>query len=129
MLKSEVQATDARVAQNPPADFHFHRGPDHAARLCGSNLAELRSLPDAGTAPFAGVGKAFKMDALPAAATVIDIGSGGSMDCRLAMRRVGPQVHRLRHDGREARAGAQRARLHLTGRKSPKSGLLGPPAR
>lgn len=88
-LKSEVRATYARVAENPAGEFHFHRGPEYAARLLGYDLKELRTLPAAATAPFAGVGNPFKMDALPEGATVIDIGSGAGMDCLLAARRVG----------------------------------------
>lgn len=90
-LKAEVRATYARVAQDPHGDFHFHRGPEYAARLLGYDFNELRSLPAAATAPFAGVGNPFKMDPLPAGATVIDIGSGAGMDCLLAARRVGSQ--------------------------------------
>ena len=87
-LKEEVRATYARVAQDPSGDFHFHRGPEYAARLLSYDLAELRTLPAVATAPFAGVGNPFMMDPLPAGATVIDIGSGAGMDCLLAARRV-----------------------------------------
>ncbi|MBI4193879.1 MAG: methyltransferase domain-containing protein [Betaproteobacteria bacterium] len=88
-LKSEVRATYARVAENPDGNFHFHRGPEYAARLLGYDLAELKALPQTATAPFAGVGNPFLMDPLPAGATVIDIGSGAGMDCLLAGQRVG----------------------------------------
>jgi arsenite methyltransferase len=89
-LKSEVRAVYAKVAENPQGEFHFHRGPEYAARLLGYDLAELRALPETATAPFAGVGNPFLMDSMPAGATVIDIGSGAGMDCLLAARRVGP---------------------------------------
>ena len=89
-LKSEVRATYAKVAENPGGDFHFHRGPEYAARQLGYDPAELGALPDAATAPFAGVGNPFKMGRLPAGATVIDLGSGAGMDCLLAARQVGP---------------------------------------
>jgi len=88
-LKSEVRATYAKVAENPNGNFHFHRGPEYAARLLGYDLAELRTLPDTATAPFAGVGNPFMMDALPAGGVIVDIGSGAGMDCLLAARRVG----------------------------------------
>jgi SAM-dependent methyltransferase len=88
-LKSEVRATYAKVAENPHGEFHFHRGPEYAARLLGYDLAELNSLPPLATAPFAGVGNPFMMDALPSGGTVVDIGSGAGMDCLLAARRVG----------------------------------------
>jgi len=89
-LKSEVRATYARVAENPLGEFHFHRGPEYAARLLGYDLAELKSLPQIATAPFAGVGNPFLMDSLPPGGAVVDIGSGAGMDCLLAGRRVGP---------------------------------------
>lgn len=88
-LKAEVRATYASVAENPAGDFHFHRGPAYAARLLGYDVEELNALPSGATAPFAGVGNPFKMDALPKGATVADIGSGAGMDCLLAARRVG----------------------------------------
>jgi ubiquinone/menaquinone biosynthesis C-methylase UbiE len=88
-LKSEVHAIYAKVAENPQGDFHFHRGAEYAARLLGYDLAELNKLPQTATASFAGVGNPFIMDPLPPGATVIDIGSGGGMDCLLAAGRVG----------------------------------------
>ena len=89
-LKSEVRAVYAKVAENPLGDFHFHRGPEYAARLLAYDLAELNTLPRTATAPFAGVGNPFMMDPLPAGAAAVDIGSGAGMDCLLAARRVGP---------------------------------------
>src|SRR5512139_3787658 len=88
-LQREVRETYASVARDPGGDFHFHRGPEYAARLLGYDLGELRSLPQVATLPFAGVGNPFLMDSLPAGATVVDIGSGAGMDCLLAGRRVG----------------------------------------
>lgn len=88
-LKSEVRAVYARVAEDPQGDFHFHRGPEYAARLLGYDAAELRELPATATASFAGVGNPFLMESLPAGATVVDIGSGAGMDCLLGARRVG----------------------------------------
>lgn len=89
-LKNEVRQTYASVARDPGGDFHFHRGPEYAARALGYDLPELLSLPSLATAPFAGVGNPFLMDPLPGGATVVDIGSGAGMDCLLAGRRVGP---------------------------------------
>ena len=89
-LKDEIRQTYASVARDPGGDFHFHRGPEYAARALGYDLAELLTLPPVSTAPFAGVGNPFLMDPLPSGATVIDIGSGAGMDCLLAGRRVGP---------------------------------------
>ena len=89
-LQREVHKTYASVARDPGGDFHFHRGPEYAARQLGYDLAELESLPAISTAPFAGVGNPFLMDALPPDAAVVDIGSGAGMDCLLAGRRTGP---------------------------------------
>lgn len=89
-LKNEVRKTYASVAREPGGDFHFHRGPEYAARLLDYEPAELKSLPDTATAAFAGVGNPFLMDRLPPGATIVDIGSGSGMDCLLAGRRVGP---------------------------------------
>lgn len=88
-LKSEVRSIYAKVAENPLGEFHFHRGPEYAARLLGYDAAELGELPAAATASFAGVGNPFLMDPVPAGATVVDIGSGAGMDCLLAARRTG----------------------------------------
>jgi SAM-dependent methyltransferase len=89
-LKSEVRRTYASVATDPHGEFHFHRGPDYAARLLGYDRDQLARLPSIATEPFAGVGNPFKMGKLPAGARVVDIGSGAGMDCLLAGIDVGP---------------------------------------
>jgi len=88
-LQHEVRRTYASVARNPHGDFHFHRGPEYAARMLGYDSAELEELPRTATAAFAGVGNPFDIENLPAGARVIDIGSGAGMDCLLAGKRVG----------------------------------------
>ena len=116
-LKQEVRQTYASVARDPEGNFHFHRGPEYAARLLGYDLAELQSLPRIATAPFAGVGNPFLMDSFTPGGVVVDIGSGAGMDCLLAGRRVGPAgtvVGVDMTDGmlERARAGANEAGLH-----------------
>jgi arsenite methyltransferase len=115
-LKSEVRSVYAQVAREPGGSFHFHRGPEYASRLLGYDLAELQSLPAVSTAPFAGVGNPFLMDALPADAVVVDIGSGAGMDCLLAGRRVGAKGAVIGVDMTDemlerARRGAAKAKL------------------
>ncbi len=89
-LKSEVRLTYTQVAEDPAGDYHFHRGADYAAKHLGYDLAALNALPLAATEVFCGMGNPFKMGALERGATVIDIGSGGGMDCMLAAKQVGP---------------------------------------
>lgn len=90
-LRDEVRLTYTQVALDPEGNFHFHRGPEYAARHLGYNLKELLALPKRATEPFCGMGNPFKMGALPAGGTVVDIGSGGGMDCLLAGKQVGPK--------------------------------------
>jgi arsenite methyltransferase len=89
-LKDAVRRTYESVALDPAGDFHFHRGPEYAARQLGYGEAELARLPRSVTEPFAGVGNPFKMGRLPPGASVVDIGSGAGMDCLLAGGDVGP---------------------------------------
>lgn len=90
-LKSEIRSTYSLVAETPTGDFHFHRGPEYAARQLGYDGEELSSLPGISTASFAGVGNPFRVREIPSGAFVIDLGSGAGMDCLLAGRRVGKQ--------------------------------------
>jgi hypothetical protein len=46
-LRDEVSAMYARVAAEPEAEFHFHRGPEYAADFLGYDIDELRCLPPA----------------------------------------------------------------------------------
>jgi SAM-dependent methyltransferase len=90
-LRSEVQLTYTQVAKDPAGDYHFHRGAEYAAKHLGYDLDALKALPLAATEVFCGMGNPFRMGALENGATVIDIGSGGGMDCLLAAKQVGPK--------------------------------------
>lgn len=114
-LKSEIRATYARVAEQPDGDFHFHRGPGYAATMLGYDRGELAELPDYVTAPFAGVGNPLRVRELPTGATVIDLGSGGGMDCLLAGRRVGAQGAVIGYDMTDAMLAKARAGAAETG--------------
>jgi SAM-dependent methyltransferase len=89
-LGEEIRAIYARVATDPSGEFHFHRGPAYAAERLGYDASALAELPAEATASFAGVSNPHRIAALPAGATVVDIGCGAGMDLLLAARAVGP---------------------------------------
>ena len=68
-LRREVTAMYARVATTPESEFHFHRGPEYAARMLGYDLHELERLPADVTARFAGIGNPHAIAELPIGAT------------------------------------------------------------
>ena len=88
-LRAEIQSIYARVAEDPSGAFHFHRGPEYAARRLHYDPVELSRLPATVTESFAGVGNPHAIATLPAGATVIDIGSGAGTDLLLAAFHVG----------------------------------------
>lgn len=114
-LKKEIRVTYGRVAEQPDGDFHFHRGPEYASSALGYERAELDELPGFVTAPFAGVGNPLKVRKVPRGATVIDLGSGGGMDCLLAGRRVGPEGKVIGFDMTEAMLGKAREGAQVAG--------------
>ena len=95
-LRNQVRATYDSVARAPDGDYHFHRGPDYAARYLGYDPDELAALPARATARFAGVGNPLGMTqdpaigALAAGQVVLDHACGGGTDLLLAARRVAP---------------------------------------
>src|SRR5262249_45353766 len=90
MLRSEVSKVYSRVAADPNADFHFHRGPAYAAEFLGYDPAELAALPAGCTASFAGVANPHAIAPIAKGETVLDIGCGAGLDLLLAARRTGP---------------------------------------
>ena len=90
-LSAEIQSIYARVAEDPSGEFHFHRGPEYAARRLNYDAAELSQLPGTVTESFAGVGNPHAIAPLPTGATVVDIGCGAGMDLLLAAFHVGPR--------------------------------------
>lgn len=88
-LRHHVAATYDRVAREPGAHYHFHRGPDYAADFLGYDRDELAALPATATARFAGVGNPLAIGTIAPGATVLDHACGAGMDLLLAARRVG----------------------------------------
>jgi arsenite methyltransferase len=101
-LRSEIQSMYSRVATSPQGEFHFHRGPEYAARVLGYDRAELAELPADVTSSFAGIGNPHAIGRVPAGATVLDIGCGAGMDLLIAARRIGSRGRAIGVDMTEA---------------------------
>jgi arsenite methyltransferase len=89
-LRTQVVATYDRVAREPNAHYHFHRGPDYAHDFLGYDSDELAALPRTATERFAGVGNPLAIGPVAPGSIVLDHACGGGMDLLLAARRVGP---------------------------------------
>ena len=101
-LRAEIQSIYARVAADPSGAFHFHRGPEYAAKRLHYDRAELSRLPTAVTESFAGIGNPHAIAPLPVGATVVDIGCGAGTDLLLAALHVGPRGRAIGVDMTEA---------------------------
>ena len=101
-LRAEIQSIYARVAEDPSGEFHFHRGPEYAARRLNYDASELSKLPGTVTESFAGVGNPHAVAPLPAGATVVDIGCGAGTDLLLAAFHVGAHGRAIGVDMTEA---------------------------
>jgi SAM-dependent methyltransferase len=114
-LRQEIRAIYTRVATDPSSEFHFHRGPRYAAEFLGYDAGALAELPEEATASFAGVANPHKIAALPAGATVVDVGCGAGMDLLLAARAVGPHGQAIGVDMTESMAERVRAAARMLG--------------
>jgi len=101
-LRAEIQSIYARVAADPSGEFHFHRGPEYAAKRLGYDAAELSQIPATVTESFAGVGNPHAIALLPPGAVILDIGSGAGTDLLLAASHVGPNGRAIGVDMTEA---------------------------
>ena len=88
-LRQLVRAEYDRVAREPSGMFHFHRGPQYAARMLGYDAEELATLPEEATVSFAGVGNPHRIGPIQSGETVLDIGCGTGTDLLLAAKRTG----------------------------------------
>jgi ubiquinone/menaquinone biosynthesis C-methylase UbiE len=87
-LEQKVKDMYGEVARNPHGEFHFEMGRVLAERL-GYPGADLDRVPAEAIDSFAGVGYYFDHAKLQPGETVVDLGSGSSMDSFIAALHVG----------------------------------------
>jgi len=114
-LTCAIQEKYTEVAQTPDRGFHFHTGRP-LARMLRYPDEWVDATPPSVVESFAGVGNPFRLGALPAGATVLDIGSGAGFDAQQAARQVGARGRVIGVDltpamVTKARAGAAAAGL------------------
>ena len=114
-LRSQVMATYDRVAREPDAHYHFHRGPDYAQDFLGYDRDELNALPSIATARFAGVGNPIAIGPIAPGSTVLDHACGAGMDLLLAARRTGPTGRAIGVDMTPAMVRTATEASHLAG--------------
>src|SRR5438067_10015804 len=89
-LRDEVKAKYRDVAVNPHGTFHFHTGRPLARRL-GYDETIVDGMLESAIEAFAGVGNPFSQGALSPGQRVVDLGSGGGLDCFVAAEQVGAE--------------------------------------
>ena len=114
-LRHEIQRVYTEVVGEPKKGYHFHTGPDYAAERLGYARHELAELPDAVTAPFAGVGNPLAAGPPRPGEVIVDIGAGSGTDAFLSAIAVGPAGRVLAIDMTEAILERGRANIELTG--------------
>jgi len=114
-LREEISKVYSEVVNDPTKGYHFHTGPEYAVEQLGYSRAELAELPDAVTAPFAGVGNPLSLGRPEPGETVVDIGAGSGMDTFLAARAVRPSGTVIAVDMTDAMLERGRENVRLTG--------------
>lgn len=100
-IHEAVQDRYGRIAQNFQPELSIVGedasccDPDSGADCCGSDLydVDLSQLPNDVTGLSLGCGDPIAIASLAPGQTVLDLGSGGGIDCFLAAERVGPSGH------------------------------------
>jgi arsenite methyltransferase len=87
-LERKIKQMYGEVARNPHKEFHFEMGRALAERL-GYPGTDLDRIPSEAIDSFAGVGYYFDLARLQPGETVVDLGSGSSMDSFIAALHVG----------------------------------------
>lgn len=116
-LRHEISTIYEKVAVEPTAQFHFHRGPAYATAFLGYDADELARLPPECTASFAGIGNPLAIGAIHGGEIVVDIGCGAGMDLLLAGKRVGREGRAIGIDMTEAMVERARNSIVRTGMK------------
>jgi SAM-dependent methyltransferase len=114
-LRDAISAVYSEVACDPKKGYHFHTGPDYAIERLGYSREALAELPDAVTAPFAGVGNPLAAGTPRPGDTVVDIGAGSGLDTFLAARAVGPTGRVIAVDMTDVMVERGRDSIALTG--------------
>lgn len=114
-LRREIQRVYSEVVEDPKKGYHFNTGPDYACERLGYSRAEVGTLPDAVTAPFAGVGNPLSAGAPRPGEVVVDIGAGSGMDAFLSALAVGPSGKVVAVDMTDAMLERGHANVELTG--------------
>jgi SAM-dependent methyltransferase len=126
-LRERVRAMYDRLARSPTDEFHFHNGAEYAIDRLGYVADEIRALPAASTARFAGVGNPLRIGPLHAGETVLDHACGAGTDLLLAAAQVGPTGQAIGVDmtpAMQAQATASAQAAGMAGWVSVRAGLF-----
>jgi SAM-dependent methyltransferase len=123
-LRENVRVAYSKAASNPAEKHPFPVGEEFALSL-GYPREILEDMPKAAIEGFAGVSNVSVFAALPAGATVIDLGCGSGLDSLIAAQRVGAEGRVIGIDFSEEmldRANCSRRRLGLANTMFLRSG-------